>query len=191
MRVLLGEVSAWGGAGKKALELRRRALSRPPGELLEEGLWPKKKEKKVSPGRGAGRSSPPSGAVLAQDTRGQCCVANVAEPQLAARSPTPLWSLKSAAKLHLESSRPQEAPRRNMLRARPSPSARRAPWGGSERLCSVKTLPPSWFSTTDLVPKKRKLGRRGAPSGFSAGLAGQPRRVGLWGASPQKIQMPL
>lgn len=49
MRVLLGEVSAWGGAGKKALELRRRALSRPPGELLEEGLWPKKRRKRLAP----------------------------------------------------------------------------------------------------------------------------------------------
>ena len=67
-------------------------------------LVAKKSGGKVSPGRGAGRWSPPSGAVLAQDTRGQCCVANVAEPQLAAGSPAPLWSLKSAAKLNLESS---------------------------------------------------------------------------------------
>lgn len=42
--VLFGKVSACGGTGRKALELRRRALSRPPGELLEEGLWSKKGE---------------------------------------------------------------------------------------------------------------------------------------------------
>lgn len=127
--VLFGEVSAWGGAGRKALELGTRAFLRPPGQLLWQGLWPRK-EKMLVRAAEEGDPQPSSGAVSAQDTRGQCCAANVAEPQLAAGSPTPLWSLKYAAKLLLERSRAQQPSRPKMLKGvRSSPTARRARCG--------------------------------------------------------------